>query len=111
MLSDTDGREEIPDVSEELKTIEAVISGRVQNVGFRSCVRKSALNLSVCGEVQNLDDGCVLICATSEGIILEKFLSSLYECPRAYIHNIKTKEIESRHFDAFYIVRGMPPHD
>ena len=111
MVSGTEVGNEIPGVSENPKTIEAIISGHVQSIGFRACVKKSALNLAVCGEVQNLDDGRVLICATSEEIILEKFLSSLYECPRAYIRDIKSKDIKSHHFDGFHIVREMSPHD
>lgn len=89
----------------KLKTIEAYISGRVQGVGFRACVRKIASHLSVTGEVMNLEDGRVCIRATGEDIIIDKFLSSLRECPRAHIRDIDMHEKEITEFEDFSIVR------
>ena len=54
-----------------VKTIEIFISGRVQKVGFRACVRRIATNLKVNGTVMNLPDGKVQIYATGELMILE----------------------------------------
>jgi len=46
-----------------MKTVEITISGRVQKVGFRACVRKIATDLSVTGTVFNLPDGHVRVYA------------------------------------------------
>lgn len=88
-----------------IKTIEAYISGNVQRVGFRACVRKLALSLSITGEVMNLDDGRVYLLATGEHAIIEKMLSSLYECPRAYIREIQTKELAVKDYQTFTVIR------
>ena len=88
-------------------TIELEISGQVQNVGFRACVRKIATNLGVVGEVMNLQRGSVAITATGEVFVLEKFISMLYGCPRAVIRGIRTKEVEPREFSDFVVKRGL----
>ena len=71
-----------------MKTVEVIVSGRVQRVGFRACVRKLAVSLTVGGMVMNLPDGRVRIVASAEDIILEKFISSLYGCPRAVVRDV-----------------------
>ena len=89
-----------------MKTIEITISGRVQKVGFRACVRKIATDLTVTGTVLNLPDGRVQIFATAEHMILEKFISMLYGCPRAVIRDIKYTEIHQRTFEGFSIIKN-----
>ncbi|HQC13210.1 MAG TPA: acylphosphatase, partial [Methanoregulaceae archaeon] len=49
-----------------MKTIEIRISGRVQKVGFRNCIRRIAVKLSVRGEVMNLPDGTVRVYASGD---------------------------------------------
>ena len=80
--------------------------GRVQKVGFRACVRKIAMDLNVTGTVMNLTDGKVQIFATADPIILEKFVSMLYSCPRAVIRDAKTTEIMVRSYDEFSIIKN-----
>jgi acylphosphatase len=89
-----------------MKTLEIMITGRVQKVGFRACVRKFALDLKVTGTVMNLDDGKVQIFATAEPIILEKFVSMLYSCPRAIIRDIQITEILTRTYSEFSIIKN-----
>jgi acylphosphatase len=88
-------------------TIEIEISGHVQNVGFRACVRKIATHLGVSGEVMNLKSGSVLITASGEAVVLEKFISMLYGCPRAVIRGITTNEVEPGEFSGFMVKRGL----
>ncbi|HNX17256.1 MAG TPA: acylphosphatase [Methanoregula sp.] len=88
-----------------MKTLEIIITGRVQKVGFRACARKIALDLNVTGTVMNLPDGKVQIVATAEPIILEKYISMLYGCPRAVIRDVKTKEILVRSYADFSIIK------
>ena len=83
-----------------------MICGRVQKVGFRACVRRIATDLNVTGTVINLADGRVHIYATGEPIILEKFVSMVYGCPRAIIRDLRSNEIPLKRFDDFSIIKG-----
>lgn len=89
-----------------MKTVEIFIIGRVQKVGFRACVRKIATDLSVTGSVFNLPDSRVKVYASAEPMILEKFISSLYSCPRAVIRDVKVSEIPPMVFEGFTIIKG-----
>ena len=89
-----------------MKSVEILISGRVQRVGYRACVRRIATDLHVTGTVMNLPDGRVRIHATAEPMILEKFISMIYSWPRAVIRDIKTSGIPVMIFDDFSIVKG-----
>jgi len=89
-----------------VKTLELFISGRVQKVGFRACIKKIASDLHVTGTVINLPDGRVLVYATGDAMILEKFISMVYGCPRAVIRDIRTAEIPMKPYDEFSIIKG-----
>ncbi len=54
-----------------MKTIEIRISGKVQKVGFRNCVKRIASTVNVKGEVMNLSDGTVRALASGDEIVLE----------------------------------------
>ncbi|HMK15573.1 MAG TPA: acylphosphatase [Methanomicrobiales archaeon] len=92
-----------------MKTVEIHVSGRVQSVGFRACVKRVAANLGIAGEVMNLPDGRVRITATAEEVILEKFVSMLYGCPRVVLRNLEVEEHELLAFPNFSIKRA-PDH-
>jgi len=89
-----------------MKSIEVFISGRVQKVGFRACIRKIASDLHVTGIVTNLQDGRVQIIATGEAMILEKFISMIYGCPRAVIRDVQIIPQPPRPFEGFSIVKN-----
>lgn len=89
-----------------MKTVELVISGRVQKVGFRACIKKIASDLHVTGTVINLPDGRVHICATGEPMVLEKFFSMVYSCPRAVIRDIQIRDMAYKPFDDFAIIKS-----
>jgi acylphosphatase len=89
-----------------VKTIEIRISGRVQGVGFRACIRRIATNLGVGGEAMNLPNGRVLITATGEPVVLDKFVSMLYGCPRAVIRDLSQREVPLAPYGEFTIQRG-----
>jgi acylphosphatase len=90
-----------------MKTVEVLIAGRVQGVGFRACVKRIADSLIVTGEVMNLEDGRVRILATTEDVILEKFVSMLYGCSRAIVREVRLSEAEARAFTDFTIRKGL----
>ncbi|KAF1078021.1 acylphosphatase [Methanogenium sp. MK-MG] len=86
------------------RTVEIIVTGRVQHVGFRACVKKMAQHLTVTGVVMNLPDGTVAIRATAEQVILEKFISLLYSCPRALVRDLEITDPELCEFDGFSII-------
>jgi len=90
-----------------MKTVEILIAGRVQGVGFRACVKRIADSLIVTGEVMNLADGRVRIVAASEDVILEKFVSMLYGCPRAIVREVRVSEADDRVFTEFAVIKGL----
>jgi|MTBAKMStandDraft_1061839.scaffolds.fasta_scaffold09332_2 acylphosphatase len=98
------GRLSVP----EQKTIQIRISGKVQRVGMRNCIRSLAGRLNIRGEVMNLPDGNVLAIATSDPILLEKFVSMIYGCPRAVIRDIEISDHPLTHFVDFQIRRIEP---
>jgi acylphosphatase len=89
-----------------VKTVEIFITGRVQKVGFRACVRKIATDLSVTGTVFNLPDGRVKVCASAETMILEKFISMIYGCPRAVIRDVRVAPVPLMTFEGFSIIKN-----
>ncbi len=90
-----------------MRTVEILIAGRVQGVGFRACVKRIADSLIVSGEVMNLADGRVRVLATTEEVILEKFVSMLYGCPRAIVREVRVNEIDARTFAEFAVRKGL----
>jgi acylphosphatase len=88
-----------------VKTFEILVSGRVQRVGFRSCIRRIAMNMGISGEAMNLPDGRVKIIATGEGALLEKFVSMLYGCTRVVIRDMQIQDREIQIFQDFSIIR------
>lgn len=89
-----------------MKTVELFISGRVQKVGLRACVKKIACDLHVTGTVINLPDGRVQVYATADAMILEKFISMVFGCPRAVIRDLRSAEIPVKMFEDFSIIKG-----
>lgn len=54
--------------NEAMETRRIVIRGRVQGVGFRYYVVRSARDLGVCGTVRNCDDGAVEVVFQAERV-------------------------------------------
>jgi len=61
--------------------VRAVVSGRVQGVGFRYFTRSAATRLGVGGFVRNLPDGRVEVSAAGDHRALEALLAVLREGP------------------------------
>jgi acylphosphatase len=89
-----------------MKTLHIVVVGRVQGVGFRACVRRIASEMNIRGTVMNLKDGKVQIYVTGEPIVLEKFISMIYGCPRALVRDVRINEIAEKTFEDFSIIRS-----
>ncbi|HJJ57416.1 MAG TPA: acylphosphatase [Methanocorpusculum sp.] len=87
------------------KTVEILFSGRVQKIGFRSCLRNIGINLGLTGEVENLNDGRVRALVTGEEALIDKFISLTYSCPNAIIKNIETIDYVKTEFPHFTVKR------
>ena len=64
------------------RRIVALVSGRVQGVGYRAFARKHALELGLAGYAENLPDGRVEVVAEGPEDALEHFLHFLRQGPR-----------------------------
>jgi acylphosphatase len=71
-----------------LKRLQAVISGRVQGVGFREFVRHEAATRGICGYVRNSDDGQrVEVVAEGDDAAIEELVGVLQRGPRFAVVN------------------------
>jgi acylphosphatase len=66
-----------------MQRLHAIVSGKVQAVGFREFARHEAATRGLCGYVRNTDDGrSVEVVAEGETAKLEELLGKLHEGPR-----------------------------
>jgi len=65
----------------EKKRLHAVVTGRVQGVGFRYFVQQHAAKLELTGWVRNQWDGSVELIAEGNHLGLQAFLKILYQGP------------------------------
>jgi acylphosphatase len=69
-------------------------------------VRRIATDLNITGTVFNLPNGKVHIFASGEPMVLEKFISMIYSCPRAVVRDLQTFEIPFKNFNDFSVIKG-----
>jgi acylphosphatase len=88
-------------------TVELVISGTVQGVGFRNHTKRQAMKHSVTGWVQNKSDGTVHTVLQGDKSEVESVLAALRSGPRlADVTNIERIEVtEPEQFQTFSIRR------
>jgi acylphosphatase len=73
----------------------AIVSGRVQGVGFRYSARREALRLGLAGWVRNLDDGDVELRAEGPRGALAEFREWLQEGPPdAWVERVEVRTVE-----------------
>lgn len=91
------------------KKLEAIITGRVQGVGFRYFVEIKANELGIVGWVANQWDGSVKVIAEGKKEDIDLFLKELWKGPRlAYVEDVKSSiiDIEELNFISFDIRFG-----
>lgn len=82
----------------------AVVSGRVQGVGFRFFAERAARELGVRGWVRNLPDGSVETVAEGEEDAVSLYLARLKTGPRASrVDAVAVDELAPQGFPAFEI--------
>ena len=88
------------------KTLDIMVSGRVQGVFYRQTTREKAGELGLKGKVMNLDDGNVRIIVTGDE---EKLLPFVEWCkkgpPKALVTGIQVSEVPLQSFESFKIER------
>ncbi|RST99305.1 acylphosphatase [Vagococcus vulneris] len=62
-------------------SIQMIVSGRVQGVGFRYLTKMTAEQIGVTGLVKNLNDGSVYIEADGTDEQLEQFIAAVKKSP------------------------------
>ena len=71
------------DDTQAVKRLQAVVSGRVQGVGFREFVRHEAATRGICGYVRNSDDGQrVEVVAEGADAAIGELVDVLHRGPR-----------------------------
>jgi acylphosphatase len=89
-----------------MKRLQAVVSGRVQGVGFREFVRHEAATRGICGYVRNSDDGRrVEVVAEGDDAAIEDLVRILHSGPRfAVVDDVDAEFSEaSRGFAKFSV--------
>ena len=89
--------------AELIQRVHALVTGRVQGVGFRATTHQEARRLSLAGWVRNLQDGRVEVVAEGEQKSLEAFVAFLHRGPRlARVVNVSVQwgaaRVESQPF-------------
>jgi acylphosphatase len=85
--------------------LEAVVTGRVQGVGFRYHILQRARELGLVGYVRNRWDGAVEVVAEGDRNKLDQLLSYLQVGPRsAWVREVETNwQAVSGKFDSFEV--------
>lgn len=82
----------------------ALISGLVQGVGYREFVRRNALDLSLSGHAENLDDGRVEVVAEGSRADLELLLVRLRTGPaHAEVEDVEVIWAQPGGLTGFYV--------
>jgi len=89
----------------EATRLHAVITGRVQGVGFRFFIRRNANQLGVTGWVRNRTDGAVEIIAEGNDQDLQEFVAKLRTGPQmSWVQNVVAEwQTAKDSFDDFLI--------
>lgn len=76
-----------------MKTIKAIVSGKVQGVGYRMATRDRAKQLDVKGYVQNLGNGNVKLIAHGEDSSVNSLLEwAKYGSSSAVVDRVETED-------------------
>jgi acylphosphatase len=84
----------------------AVISGRVQGVGFRFFAERAAMEAGVAGWVRNRSDGTVETIAEGDAASVARYLDTLRAGPAgSRVASLYEEEAEVRQYGSFEITR------
>lgn len=85
------------------KRLTALISGRVQGVGFRAFIRRNALDRDLTGYAENLSDGRVEVVAEGDKRDLEDLVVKLRTGPaHAEVEDLEIEWGDGSGLESFY---------
>jgi acylphosphatase len=87
-----------------MTTRRAIVSGRVQGVGFRFFARRAALAEGVFGWVRNREDGTVETVADGDAAAVERYLERLKSGP-GHVVSVDAREEPPGRYESFEITR------
>jgi len=88
-----------------MKTLTAVVYGKVQGVSYRASTQKKAEQLGLSGTVKNESNGTVLIRVTGTDPVLNEFLAWCKRGPeQAEVEKVEVKESKTEVFSGFKIL-------
>jgi DNA ligase D-like protein (predicted 3'-phosphoesterase) len=89
------------------RAIRAVVTGRVQGVGYRAAAVERARELGLLGWVRNDDDGAVRVHAEGDGEAVERFVAWLHDGPpAAAVERVEVEAVRREGHEQF-AVRGV----
>ena len=84
----------------------AIVTGRVQGVGYRFFAERAARDLELSGWVRNLPDGSVETVAEGEEEAIARYFDRLRQGPRgARVEGVAEEDLSIRGFTSFEITR------
>jgi acylphosphatase len=84
-----------------------IVRGRVQGVGYRYFVQRTAERLSVNGFVRNLFSGDVEVHAEADNVTLELFKQELARGPRmAQVTKVEENDVPASGLYSSFLIRG-----
>ena len=84
----------------------AVVTGRVQGVGFRFFAERAAREAGIKGWVRNASDGSVETIAEGEESAVARYLDRLRKGPLgSRVSGVEVSEIKPRNYGSFEITR------
>ena len=89
-----------------MKACRAIVTGRVQGVGYRFFAERAARDLEVRGWVRNLPDGSVETVVEGEEEAIARYVHLLRQGPRgARVEAVAEEDLSIRGFTSFEITR------
>lgn len=89
-----------------MKSLQMIVSGRVQGVFFRASTKAVADQMGVKGLIKNLPDGTVYIEAEADEFIMQDFIDwCKYGPDDARVDDISIKEIDLKNYRNFDILK------
>jgi acylphosphatase len=90
-----------------MKTVNLIVKGKVQGVGYRESTKQKALSLGLTGTVENLRNGDVHILVTGNETALSEFVNWCYHGSQlAVVTAVLQDEVALKQFDGFTIERS-----
>ena len=87
-----------------MKSLQIIVSGKVQGVFFRDSTRRKANELGLVGYVENLDNGAVEVVTQGDELKLNELIKFIKNNPgHSKVKDIKIKDKELEKFDGFGI--------